>query len=260
MPALRVAAFGDVVGEAGVRFLEKRLPSFVRENAVDVVIVNGENACPHNGIDPDTARTLRNCGADVITSGNHVFRQNSIRDFLDESPYLIRPANYPDCVPGMGYTTVSTPQGRLLVINVLGCVYMEAMASPFDTVDAILKKSEGKYDLAVLDVHAEATSEKAALARYFDGRLDAVFGTHTHVQTSDARILTKKTGFITDLGMCGPKDSVLGVEPATIIEKFRTKLPVRFRFATGKSVLEGALLTLAPGVGCTEIKSFRIDE
>lgn len=260
MSILRVAAFGDLVGEGGVRFFEKSLPRFRKDYRPDVVIVNGENSAKSNGIDPFTAQILRNCGVDVITSGNHVFRQYAIRSFLDDCSYLIRPANYPSCVPGMGYTTVDTHAGRLLVINVLGCAFMEPLASPFETVEAILKKEEGKYDLAMLDVHAEATSEKAALAHCFDGRIHGVFGTHTHVQTSDARILKKKTGFITDLGMCGPVDSILGVESEIILEKYRTKLPAVFRTAMGKCALEGAVFTLETGVGCTEVQAFRILE
>jgi metallophosphoesterase (TIGR00282 family) len=194
----------------------------------------------------------------VITTGNHVFRQRSIYPFLEECPYLLRPANYPAAAPGMGYGIYPTPAGRLLVINVLGVVYMESLASPFDTVDALLAKLEGKYDLAVMDVHAEATSEKIALARYFDGRLNAVFGTHTHVPTADMQILPKGTGYVTDLGMTGPRYSVLGIKPELSISKFRGDLYSPYRWADGPTKLEAVLFTIDTDTGLCK-RAERVD-
>jgi len=260
MKPLRIAAFGDMVSPAAVALFEKKIGCFKRENQVDFVIVNGENAAKGNGLDPDSALSLRQSGADVVTGGNHTLRRFDLYPFLDDEPWLIRPINYPDSVPGMGYVISDTPYGRIMVINVMGCVYMDSLNSPFDTVDRLLTKEKGNYDLCVMDVHGEATSEKAALAHYFDGRIDAIFGTHTHVQTSDIRILKRNTGFITDLGMCGPVDSILGVDPQKVIDKFRTKLPTQFKAASGPCSLEGALFTLQAGKGCIEAKSFRIHE
>lgn len=258
MRPIKIAAFGDIVSEAGARLFISKLGAFRKQNNADLVIVNGENAAKSNGIEPETAKRLRLAGADVITSGNHLFRKKEIIPFLDDVDYLLRPANFPSAVPGSGFTLVNTPLARILVMNVMGCVFMDALASPFETVEKILKENEGRFDLSVLDVHAEATSEKAAIARYFDGRIDAVFGTHTHVQTSDARVLPKGTGFITDLGMCGPTESILGVECESVIERFITKMPVYFKHAEGPCALEGAMFTLIPGEGCVDVKSFRL--
>ena len=259
MKTFRIAAFGDLVSEQGVALFERLAGGFCRQNKIDWVIANGENASQKNGIEPETARRLHQAGADVITTGNHVFRQRSIYPFLEECPDLLRPANYPAAAPGMGYGIYPTPAGRLLVINVLGVVYMESLASPFDTVDALLAKLEGKYDLAVMDVHAEATSEKIALARYFDGRLNAVFGTHTHVPTADMQILPKGTGYVTDLGMGGPVNSILGVKADTVIEKYRTKMPLHFTPADGPCTLQGVIFTLGEGA-CQQVERFCITE
>ncbi|MBQ9544852.1 MAG: YmdB family metallophosphoesterase [Clostridia bacterium] len=260
MRPIKIAAFGDVVGESGVDLFTSKLGGFRKQNGIDLIVVNGENAEKANGISPETAKRLRLAGADVITSGNHLFRKKEILPFLDDEDFLLRPANYPSAVPGSGFIIVSTPLAKILVMNVMGCVFMDSLASPFETVEKILEENDGQYDLSVLDVHAEATSEKAAIARYFDGRIDAVFGTHTHVQTSDARVLPKGTGFITDLGMCGPTDSILGVEADGVIERFVTKMPVYFRQAPGPCALEGALFTLIPGEGCADVRSFRLKD
>ena len=260
MGSMNIAVFGDVVGEAGVEFFARRLNAFRKQYAPDMIIVNGENSAKGNGIDPVSAEALRLAGADVITGGNHTFKKKQIREFLDDNSYLIRPANYPAGTPGSGWVTVPTPLGRVLVMNVLGCVFMDALRSPFETVSEILDKNAGQFDIAVLDVHAEATSEKAALARYFDGKISVVFGTHTHVQTSDARVLPGGTGFVTDIGMCGPVDSILGVKPEGVIEKFVTKLPVYLEQAEGKCALEGAVFSVGDDGRCLSAETFRIEE
>ena len=241
---MKILAIGDVVGPASINYLARRLGVYRTANGVDLVVVNGENAATGNGLTRADADALLDAGADVITTGNHVWKWREIRDYLDESPFVVRPANYPAACPGSGCTLIDAVGKRILVMNVSGVVYLDALADPFDAVEKMLADNAGKYDAAVLDVHAEATSEKAAIARYFDGRIDCVWGTHTHVQTSDARILPRGTGFITDLGMTGPVESILGVTSEIIITKFRTHMPVKFSVPDGEIRAYGALFTL----------------
>ena len=244
---------GDVVGPAAVDALSRRLWDLRKKYGADFVVTNGENAAVGNGLDTAGAKSLLFSGTDVITSGNHIWQKNELRGFLDESPQIVRPANYPASCPGAGYTIREDGAGyRYLVMNVQGNVFMEPLDDPFTAVERILEREAGRYDLSVLDIHAEATSEKYALARYFDGRVSIIFGTHTHVQTADAQVFPGGTGYITDLGMTGPDDSILGVRSDIIIEKFRTKLPVRFQFADGPITLHGALFTVDRDTGkCT---------
>lgn len=241
---LRILTVGDVVGQNALDTLEKQLYSLRNEYRADFVVVNGENAAPGNGIDVPSAKTILSSGADVITTGNHVWKKKEIRDFLCDSERIVRPANYPPECPGAGYTILDCGGWRMLVINVMGTVYMDPLDCPFRCVDRILSREQGRYDFAVLDVHAEATSEKIALGRYFDGRIHVVFGTHTHVPTADLCILPGGTGYITDLGMTGPENSVLGVRTDIIIEKLKNHMPVRFELAPGPTVLCGACFTL----------------
>ena len=243
MSQIRILTIGDVVGPAALDTLSKILFPLRNEYKADFVIVNGENAAPGNGIDIPSAKTLLFSGADVITTGNHVWQKKDIRDFLCDSEQIIRPANYPPACPGSGYTIRDCMGWRVLVINVMGTVYMESLESPFTAVERILERERGRYDIAVLDVHAEATSEKIALGHYFDGHIAVIFGTHTHVPTADLRILPGGSGYITDLGMVGPEESVLGVKTEIIIEKFTTKMPVRFEIADGPLILCGACFT-----------------
>lgn len=241
---MKILALGDVVGNEAVEYLGARLRAFQRENKIDLTIVNGENSAKSNGIDPFSVHGLLTAGADVITTGNHVYRITAIGSLLDSSEQVIRPANFPDACPGKGYTLVDLGYCRALIMNVLGRTSLEPLDCPFDAIERILKEQQGNFDISVLDVHAEATSEKAAIARCFDGKVDIVFGTHTHVQTNDARILPKGTGFITDLGMCGPENSILGVRSDIIIEKFRYHMPKKFEYATGDISAQGAIFTL----------------
>lgn len=241
---MKILALGDVVGSEAVDYLNARLRAFQRANFIDLTVVNGENSAKSNGIDPYSVHGLLNAGADVITTGNHIYRIHAIGDLLDSSEQVIRPANFPSACPGKGYTIVDLGYRRVLIMNVLGRTSLEPLDCPFDAVERILKEQKGNFDVSILDVHAEATSEKAAIARCFDGKVDVVFGTHTHVQTNDARILPKGTGFITDLGMCGPEDSILGVRSDIIIEKFRYHMPKKFEVATGGISAQGAIFTL----------------
>ena len=228
---MKILALGDVAGPAAAAKLSRELWNIRKEYGIDLAIVNGENASEGNGVDKATAETLLGCGADVITTGNHVFRKYDIYPFLDDCENIIRPANFPPDCPGKGYALFDCGGIKILVMNVQGTVYMEPLDDPFSAVEKILIREEGNYDLSVLDVHAEATSEKAAIARYFDGRIDLVFGTHTHVQTCDERILPNGTAFITDIGMCGPENSILGIKSELVIRKLKDKMPVRFEFS-----------------------------
>jgi metallophosphoesterase (TIGR00282 family) len=241
MKNLKILALGDVVGNAALELVISELGKLRSETQADIVIVNAENASGIHGITPAGAEALYMAGADVITGGNHTFYPKGIGTALDDNEYLLRPANLPRTIPGKGYTIVDLGFCRVLVMNLLGRVGMDACDSPFESAEKVLKINVGKYDIAVCDFHAEATSEKAALARYFDGRIHVVFGTHTHVQTNDARILKNGTGFISDLGMCGPDDSILGVKSEIIINKFLTSLPARFEVADGEIKLCGAI-------------------
>lgn len=252
---MKILAIGDVVGGGAVAYLKEKLWRLRDSLGADLVVVNGENATDIHGIGAGDAQTILDAGADVITLGNHAYGRKDICSLLSDSPSIIRPANYPPMAPGGGYTLCRVDGWRVLVINVLGTALMEPLACPFQTVDRILEREAGSYDLAVMDVHAEATSEKLALARWFDGRVQVIFGTHTHVQTADEQILPLGSGYITDLGMTGPKNGIIGSETEAVIERFRTKMPVRFRPAEGAIEGRGALFT----VDCEKKKVTRVE-
>ena len=230
---MNILCIGDIVGPEAAAFVEDNLFKIRREYEISLVVANGENAEAGNGLLEHTAKRLFSSGVDVLTSGNHIWQKSGIYPFLDDCPYLLRPANYPGENPGHGSVIFETEGLSVLVINVQGLVFMEPIASPFDAVEAILEKNRGLYDLAIMDIHAEATSEKAALAHHFDGRIDIICGTHTHVQTADERILPGGSAFISDLGMCGVLNSALGVKYEPIIRKLRTGMPQRFELADG---------------------------
>ncbi len=250
---MKIVCIGDVVGSAGCQYLREVLPAFKRQHGVDVCIVNGENAADGNGITPTAAEYLLDSGADVITSGNHVFRRPEMSAKLDESSMILRPANYPDA-PGVGMCTVDRGRYQVTVINLMGTVYMDALRCPFETLDVLLEQASHPR-FCVVDVHAEATAEKKALAFYADGRVSAIFGTHTHVQTADEQVLPNGTGYITDIGMTGPAVSVLGILPQNSIDKMKTKRPVRFTYAPGACMCNGALFTLDDQTGkCVSVE------
>ena len=247
---LKILAVGDVVGNGGTAYIKDRLWNIRRDLCADMVVLNGENAASGNGIDPATAETLFSSGADVITSGNHIWQKKSIYSYLEGSENLLRPVNYPSSCPGNGYTVFNCNGYRVLVISVMGTVFLDALESPFIAVGKVLEREEGNYDFAICDIHAEATSEKIALGRYFDGRVSIVVGTHTHVQTADEKILPNGTGYITDLGMTGPYDSVLGMKLETVLARFLTKMPHRYEEAEGEIMFNGCLFT----VGLSDFK------
>ena len=253
---LKILALGDVVGTAAIAHLRTKLWSVRSSLGADYVIANGENATDIHGLSNPDAEALLDCGIDLLTMGNHTYGRRDLYSFLDNDPRIIRPANFPPAAPGQGYATVQVNGYRILIINIQGQVYMEPLADPFDTVERILNKERGDYDFAVMDIHAEATSEKLALAHVFDGRIAAMFGTHTHVPTADEQILPKGSGYITDLGMTGPTNGILGTDAAAVITKFRTHMPQRFTVAQGGKIqAAGALFEIDPDSGkCLSVK------
>jgi metallophosphoesterase (TIGR00282 family) len=248
------------VGAPGRGALAARLKTLRSELEIDVCIVNGENAADGIGITPRLADQLLSMGADAITLGNHAFRRTEIGAYLDSSDRVARPANTSSNTPGRGLVIVPTANGsRLAVINVLGSLFLDPATSMFEVIDGLVEQARAETPLVLVDVHAEATSEKAALARWLDGRVTAVVGTHTHVQTSDAMVLPRGTAFITDAGMTGPHDSVIGVESDLAIRRMRTGLPVRFETAQGDVRIEGALVECDAGTGkASSIEALRV--
>lgn len=239
---MNILAIGDVVGSAGCEFLRNHLPSLKKIYDVDLCIVNGENSADGNGITRGSAIHIITSGADVITTGNHVFGRHEIQNFLEENPHVLRPANYPDAAPGNGYYIVDTGRAQVCIVSLMGTVYMDALGNPFHTMDHILK--EVGDSIVIVDFHAEATSEKRALGYYLDGRIAALYGTHTHVQTADEQILPHGTAYITDIGMTGPITSVLGVDPKPVIHRFVTKMPSKFTTAPGPCSINGVILDI----------------
>lgn len=240
---LNVLTVGDVVGEQGLDFLTRHLRALQKLHDIHFTVVNGENASGV-GILPRQARAIYDAGADVVTLGNHTWNRIQIKDLLPEAPWLLRPANYTSRVPGRGLGIYEGPRGlRVAVMNLIGRCEMDSnFDNPFTVADRILK--EGGADIAVVDFHAEATSEKGAMGYYLDGRVQAVWGTHTHVPTADAKVLPRGTGFLTDLGMTGPAQSVLGMRPEQAVNRFLGGLPMRFEPAPGPCKLESAVFSI----------------
>jgi hypothetical protein len=232
---LGILFVGDVIGRPGRQSLPSLIGKVKRQFPVDLVIANGENSAGGTGITREVANELFHSGVDIITSGNHIWDKREALDLLDEEKRIIRPANYPSGVPGQGSIVVEVglPPRRVLIVNVCGRAFMPDMDCPFRVVDHIIASEARPGDIIIVDFHAEATSEKAALGFHLDGRVTAVLGTHTHVQTADERLLPNGTAFISDVGMVGPRDSILGVEVAPVLHKFLTCLPVRFEVAKG---------------------------
>lgn len=231
---MKIFIIGDIVGIRSVQYLGEKLWKTRERLGVDFVVANGENASEIHGLGASEASDILSSGVDVITLGNHTYGRRDIYQVLSDAENIIRPANYPPTCPGAGYSILRVDGYKILCINVLGTMLMEAMANPFETVERILSREQGEYDLSILDVHAEATAEKLALARYFDGRINIIFGTHTHVPTADEQILPNGTAYITDVGMTGPQNGIIGASAEAVIEKLRTKLPTRFVVADGE--------------------------
>ena len=235
---------GDVVGGVGLRALVARLPELIADHRPDLVVVNAENAADGSGTSPRQAADLFAAGADVLTGGNHSLRRTPYHEILRTNPRTLRPANLPQPgAPGTGLAIVSTPAGDAAVVNLQGAVFMDASANPFSIVDDLVADAARHTPRIFVDFHAEATSEKVAMGQYLDGRVTAIVGTHTHVQTADERVLAGGSAFITDLGMTGPHDSVIGVKTATIINRFLTGAPGRFQPADGGVRVQGVVIS-----------------
>jgi metallophosphoesterase (TIGR00282 family) len=240
---MKLLFIADVVGTPGRKALEERLPSLREELAIDVCIANGENVADGVGITPKLADRLLACGVDAITLGNHVWRRIEIAPYLTGSDRVARPANLASAAPGKGLALVTAGDGtRVAVINVMGSLFLEVPISMWEIIDGLVEEAQRQTPVIFVDVHAEATSEKVALARWLDGKATAVIGTHTHVQTNDARVLPGGTAALSDAGMTGPHDSVIGVQADLAIKRMRTGLPVRFETAAGDVRIEGALV------------------
>lgn len=244
----RVLALGDVTSEDGTRHLARTLRPFQKVHGVDFTVVNGENVSGV-GLTPDQAEDLFAAGADVITLGNHTWGRMQIADYLDDCPYILRPANLGSRVPGRGYAVYDCGAARIAVMNLIGrCDLSFHASNPFTTADELLKAEE-KPTFTLVDFHAEATSEKLALAYYLDGRVSALWGTHTHVPTADEEVFPKGTGYLTDLGMTGAVRSVLGIEPQQSVETFLGGLAGRYRAPEGPCKLQGAVFSLDSDTG-----------
>jgi 2',3'-cyclic-nucleotide 2'-phosphodiesterase len=233
---------GDVVGGPGRRALDSLLPGLRSEHQPDFVVVNGENAAGGLGITEKIASGWLEGDIDAITLGNHAYKQRDVYKFLDRDERIVRPANYPKGNPGRGHTVVERDGVRLGVVNLSGMVFMEASRSPFAEVDALLSEMRGKADFVLVDFHAEATSEKVAMGWHLDGRVLACVGTHTHIPTSDARVLPGGTAYISDVGMTGPRGGVIGVERDQALTRFRTQMPVRFETSEDDPWLNAVLI------------------
>jgi hypothetical protein len=247
---VRIVFFGDVVGRPGRRAVAIVLRRLRRENAVDFVVANGENTAGGKGIDPGSAEELQDAGVDVVTTGNHVWQNRDIVPYLRDNPRVLRPLNFAAGVPGRGWIVRAARDGTPVgVVNLIGRVFMGPAECPFRAVDAALPALRAEAGVVVVDMHGEATSEKVGMAWYLDGRVSAVIGSHTHVQTADERVLPGGTAVLTDAGMCGPEDSVLGMRTDRVLERFLTQMPVRFDVASGPVIVQGAAVDVDPVSG-----------
>ncbi len=241
---MKILAVGDLIGSVGIKKLRSVLPELRKKNSIDFVIVNGENSAEGMGMTEKNFKDILQENVDVITMGNHTWGKKDIFKFIDH-PKLIRPANYPKGVVGKGYNIYSCKNKKIAVINLIGRVDMNILSeNPFIIVKEILQEIQDKTDIIIVDFHAEATAEKIALSYFLDGKVTAVYGTHTHVQTADEIILEKGTAYITDIGMTGPKKSVIGMDVQASIKRFETTLPERYKIATGECIFNGVIFDI----------------
>ena len=257
---MRILAIGDVTSTTAADYLASVLWDYRKREKIDLVIANAENAGFITGTSAETARKLLLGGVDCLTGGNHTMRNRSVHTYLDEESAILRPINFGGEVPGHGYTVLDVLGWRVLVISALGCVHMDpTLNSPFSYIDRVLLEEKGRYDFSVLDIHAEATGEKYAIGYEYDGRINVVFGTHTHVQTADEQILPLGTGYMTDIGMCGESEGILGIERESVIASVKTHMPPKFKVASGPVIALGAVFTLDTKSGrVTDIKRVKI--
>lgn len=241
----KILMIGDIVGRPGRRIIREKLSHIKNKYEVDFVIANGENAAGGNGITEKIAQELFISGIDFLTMGNHIWDNKDIFNFIETENRMIRPANYPATAPGKGYQIVETDNGlKIGILNISGRTFMPPLDCPFRTADTIIEEISSVANIIIVDFHAEATSEKVAMGWYLDGRVTLVAGTHTHVQTADERILPNGTAYITDIGMTGPINSVLGIDKERVINKFITQMPVRFEVAKGPAELNGIIVAV----------------
>lgn len=261
---MRALFVGDVFGEPGRVCVRELLPGIIERESIDLVIANGENATRGLGIGARHAKQLLDNGVDGITLGNHSFRQRDLFPMLNTSDLIVRPANCARLAPGKGMMFVTVPRGEhagveVAVINVMGTLFLDTPSGPFEIIDELVEQARARTPIVLVDLHAEATSEKVAMGHYLAGRVSAVVGTHTHVQTSDARIMGGSTAYITDLGMTGPHDSVIGVRADIIVRRMTTGIGERFETAAGGAQLEGAIIDIDAGTGAaTGIRALRV--
>jgi len=245
---MKILILGDIVSNIGCEYVRKILPELKRKENISFCIANGENSAAGNGITPFSAQYLFDSGVDVITTGNHVYRRKEIYDFLDERSDIVRPANYYENNPGRGYTAQDMGRVKIGVINLAGTFSMDAVDNPFRMVEKVLEKIKD-CRIKIVDFHAETTSEKRAMGFFLDGKVTCIYGTHTHVQTADEQILSHGTAYITDVGMCGVKDSVLGVDKEIIVKKFIDGMPAHFNAANGKCMVNGIIVETDDSTG-----------
>ena len=255
---MRILAIGDVVGLLGCKIIKEKLKQIKEENQVDFVIANGENSAVGNGITKKSADYLFSAGVNVLTGGNHSFRKYDYIDYIDKSPRILRPANYPNGTPGKGFSIYNCKGYKICIMNILGIVFLEPLNCPFECLDQIIEENKD-CKIKILDFHAEATAEKRALGFYADGRISAMFGTHTHVQTSDEEIFPNGMSYISDIGMTGAIHSVLGVKPECSIKRMKNKIPLKFEHNNlGPCKIEGVCIDIDENTGkSTSIKRIR---
>ncbi|MFH1867843.1 MAG: TIGR00282 family metallophosphoesterase [Candidatus Omnitrophota bacterium] len=247
---MRVLLIGDITGSPGRSIIKARLGEFKKKEKIDFTIANAENAAGGSGVTPPIAEELFSHGIDVLTSGDHIWKKREVLEYISGEKRLLRPANYPDNTPGFGCGLYETKKGEAVgVVNLMGRVFMQPVECPFRKAVENIKELEGKAKVIFVDIHAEATSEKVALGWYLDGLVSSVFGTHTHVQTADEKILPKGTAYITDIGMTGPFDSVIGRKKEQVLERFLTQMPARFQMAEDDIQMHGAIVEVDPGTG-----------
>ncbi len=245
---MKILCIGDIVGRRAIDHLARHLHSLQTALGVDFTVANGENAAEIHGLTAGDAEAILAAGVDLITLGNHTYSARDIGTYLDDhagrSTPIIRPANFPAAAPGVGYAIREVSGKRILCFNLMGQAFMDPLDDPFAAADRILERARGEYDLALCDFHAEATSEKLAMGFHLDGRVSVLFGTHTHVPTADDHILPRGTGYVTDLGMTGPQNGILGTDASAVLRKFRQRMPARFTVADGKIEGQGVLFTV----------------
>lgn len=258
---IKVLFIGDIVGSVGRKSVQDVLPALKKKYAPDFIIANGENAAGGKGITADIAKQFFDLGIHGLTMGNHTWDNKNIFDFIDQERRIVRPANYPTGTPGQGLMTLKDREKELTIINLQGRAFLPPLDCPFQKADQMIHQLPKKTKCILVDFHAEATSEKIAMGYYLDGRVSAVIGTHTHVQTHDERILSGGTAYITDVGMSGPRDGVLGMEKEAVLQKFTTQLPVRFQVQEGKWHLHAVVIDIDEETGkSTRIQLVRMEE